>query len=98
MTAWVIPASVTSVICLTSWLTFLDSGLRRNDNEAIDADRQPYSLNPCLTVIPAKAGIQEGNDGGPRKLRFNQRLIKAPAGKNLTPALIWPAIPFPSRA
>ena len=98
MTAWVIPASVTSVICLTSWLTFLDSGLRRNDSEAgIKAIRLPVCVYRFV-VIPAQAGIQEGNDGGPRKLRFNQRLIKAPAGKNLTPVLIWPAIPFPSRA
>ena len=36
----------------------LDSGFRRNDDEAIDADRQPYSFNPCLLVIPAQAGIQ----------------------------------------
>ena len=47
-----------------------------NDNETIDADRQPYSLKPCLTVIPAKAGIQEDNDGVPRKLRFNQSFHK----------------------
>ena len=31
--------------------TPLDSGLRRNDDEAIDANRQPYSLNPCRPVI-----------------------------------------------
>ena len=29
----------------------LDSGLRRNDDETIDANWQPYSLNPCLPVI-----------------------------------------------
>ena len=28
----------------------LDSGLRRNDDEALDIDRQPDSLNPCLPV------------------------------------------------
>ena len=36
----------------------VDSSFRWNDNEAIDANRQSYSLNPCLSVIPAKAGIQ----------------------------------------
>ena len=29
-----------------------------NDDEAIDADRQPYSLNAYRPVIPAQAGIQ----------------------------------------
>ena len=29
----------------------LDSGRRRNDDEVIDADRQPYSLNLCLPFI-----------------------------------------------
>ena len=36
----------------------VDSSFRWNDDEMIDADRQPYSLNPYLPVIPAKAGIQ----------------------------------------
>ena len=30
---------------------FLDSGLRRNDDETIDTDRQSYSLNPCLPPV-----------------------------------------------
>ena len=29
----------------------LDSGFRRNDDQAIDACRQPYSFNPCPSVI-----------------------------------------------
>ena len=41
-----------------SVIALLDSSFRWNDNEAIDADRQLYSLNPCFPVIPAKAGIQ----------------------------------------
>ena len=41
-----------------SVIALLDSSFRWNDDEAIDADWQPCSLNPCLTVIPAKAGIQ----------------------------------------
>ena len=32
-------------------LAFLDSGLRRNDDEAIDADWQPYCLNPCRRPV-----------------------------------------------
>ena len=36
----------------------MQAGFRRNDDEAIDTDWQPYSLNPCLHVIPAQAGIQ----------------------------------------
>ena len=29
-------------------IALLDSGLRRNDDETVDAFEQPYSLNPCL--------------------------------------------------
>ena len=36
----------------------VDSSFRWNDYETIDTNWQPYSLNPCLPVIPAKAGIQ----------------------------------------
>ena len=38
----------------------MQASFRWHDNEVIDADRQLYNLNPCLLVIPAKAGIQEG--------------------------------------
>ena len=41
-----------------SVIALLDSSFRWNDDEAIDADWQPCSLNPCLLVIPAQAGIQ----------------------------------------
>ena len=52
----------------------LDSGLRRNDDEAIDADRQPYSLNPCLLVIYGQevlyaASFRWNDDGGKQKYR-----------------------------
>ena len=40
-----------------SVIALLDSSFRWNDNEAIDANRQSYSLNPCLIVIPAKARL-----------------------------------------
>ena len=29
----------------------MQASFRWNDDEVIDADRQPYSLNPCLPVI-----------------------------------------------
>ena len=34
-----------------SVIAFLDSSFRWNDDETIDANWQPYSLNPCLPVI-----------------------------------------------
>ena len=36
-----------SGLILTPWQPLLDSSLRWNDDETIDALRQPYSLNPC---------------------------------------------------
>ena len=47
--------------------TPLDSGLRRNDEESrIKAIRAPVRVYRFV-VIPAKAGIQEGDDGVPRE-------------------------------
>ena len=53
----------------------LDSSFRWNDDEMIDANWQPYSLNSCLPVIPAKAGIQEGDDGVPQETLLQSELL-----------------------
>ena len=52
----------------------LDSSLRRNDGEAgIKAIRLPVCVY-CFVVIPAKAGIQEGDDGMPHETLIQSEL------------------------
>ena len=43
----------------------MQASFRWNDDEVIDADWQPYSLNLRHPVIPAKAGIQWFNQDIP---------------------------------
>ena len=77
--SWVIPASVTGAIRLTSRPACLDSGLRRNDEGAkvrnlpdMAEGAVGLATNPCRppVVIPAKAGIQEGRPGRVKEARF----------------------------
>ena len=45
----------------------MQASFRWNDNEEIDADRQPYRLNSCRPVIPAclqQAGRNDGQGNG----------------------------------
>ena len=56
----------------------LDSGLRRNDEETrieagIKAIKAPVRVYRFV-VIPAKAGIQEGDDGVPRETLIQSEL------------------------
>ena len=52
--------------CSTTYILYVDSSFRWNDNEELDADRQPCAVSTLAApVIPAKAGIQWFNQDIP---------------------------------